>query len=196
MSERNLVATEGAPTTEMQEHLRKAMRDMSRRDSGRMDSLRAGVLSLVVAESYERAAEELRAYVAARTEFPNYQERSSRYVEHCCDLIQAVQTKRNFPGLASLSMSKQQELHEKVLEHFEELKQNLVHIEKVEREHKLEDVRSTVWVVYALTLVTFAILVAGFLADIRSGVLSSTVHEAYAIMDEFSDKVVAKMPWP
>lgn len=190
------VATQALVTSDMQDNLRKAMRDMSSRDAGRIDSLRGGVLGLVVSESYDRATEELKAYVDARVDFPNYQERAGRYVEHCCDLIQAVQTKRNFPGLASLSMSKQQELHEKVLEHFEELKQNLKHIEKVEREHKLEDVRSTVWVVWAFTFAVFAILVAGFVADIRSGVLSSTLREGYAILDEFSDKVVARMPWP
>lgn len=186
---------EHGQTQEMQEHLRKRMRDVQSRDAGRMDSVRAGVLSLVVSESYDRAINELRGYVRGRTDFPNFQDRAERYVEHCCDLIQAVQAKRNFPGLSTLSMSKQQELHEKVLEHFDELKQNLKYVEKIEREHKMSDVRSTVWVVYALSAVGFAILAAAFIVDARAGMLTSAAHEAADLFDEAGDWFVNHLPF-
>ncbi|NJL24682.1 MAG: hypothetical protein HC902_05615 [Calothrix sp. SM1_5_4] len=97
-------------------------------------SVCSGVLALVAQENYDRAKEDLQDYIDLKGSYPAFQGRVRRYVEHCTDLIQAIQTKRDFPGWASLSLSKQQEIHEKVLEHYEELKQNLKHIEKIERD--------------------------------------------------------------
>jgi hypothetical protein len=182
--------TELAHISEMQDELRKKLVESSRKDLGRMDSLRTSILQLVVNENYERAVDEMVAYVDLKTSYPNFQERVRRLVQHCSELIQAVKTKRNFPGLSALSLAKQQEIHEKVLEHFEELKQHLRQIEKVEREHKLDDVRSTVWVIRAVAQATVLIFVVALLLDIKSGRFGSLMSVTEGYLDKASEWLV------
>jgi ribosome-binding protein aMBF1 (putative translation factor) len=179
--------TEHHHLSEMHESLRRKLQEAHRKDiAERMNSLRSSVLGAVVSEDYDQAKEELKAYVDYKTNYPQFQERANRYVDHCSDLIQAIQTKRNFPGLASLSLAKQQAIHEKVLEHFEELKQNLKQIEKVEREHKVDDLRTTVWVLRAACHVTFAIFAAAFVIDMQSGLFSSFFQVTNVAVDDAS----------
>lgn len=183
--------TEHHHLSEMHENLRRKLQEAHRKDIGeRMNSVRAAVMGAVVGENYDQAKEELKAYVDFKTAYPQFQVRANRYVDHCCDLIQAIQIKRNFPGLASLSLAKQQEIHEKVLEHFEELKQNLKQIEKVEREQKVNDMRTTVWVVRAACFATMGIVVAGLLIDMQSGLFSSFFQVANVAVDDASTWLV------
>jgi len=184
--------TEFEHINEMQEDLRKKLLESQRRDVGRTDSLRGSVLGLVVSENYERASEEMSAYVALKTNYPGFQDRVDRLVQHCSELVQAIQTKRNFPGLASLSLAKQQEIHEKVLEHFEDLKSHLRQIEKIEREFKLDDVRSTVWVLRALCQAGACIFVAALVVDIKNGTFNSAVMVTEHYLDSFAAWLVSR----
>lgn len=184
--------TERNHLTEMHDNLKRKLQEAHRKDLGeRINSVRAPVMGAVVGENYDQAKEELKAYVDYKTDYPQFQERASRYVDHCCDLIQAIQIKRNFPGLASLSLAKQQEIHEKVLEHFEELKQNLKQIEKVEREQKINDMRSTVWVLRAACQVTLAVAVTALLIDMQSGLFSSFFQLTNVAVDDASTWLVS-----
>jgi hypothetical protein len=182
--------TEFTHIAEMQDELRKKLVESSRKDLGRMDSLRASILQLVVSENYERSVDEMTAYVDLKTSYPNFQDRVRRLVQHCSELIQAIKTKRNFPGLAALSLAKQQEIHEKVLEHFEDLKHHLRQIEKVEREHKLDDVRSTVWVIRSLTQAVALIVVVAFLLDLKNGMFGSLFSVTEGYVDKATEWLV------
>jgi hypothetical protein len=158
---------------EMQRALRKRLEKMQDDESTKVDSLRRAILSAVVAENYDRARKELNRYVDTKSEFPVFQKRAERYVKHCLDLIQAVETKRHFPGLAGLSLAKQQEIHERVVGHFNELRTHLMQIEKVEREQKLNDVRSTVWFLKAICNCVGIIVLAAFFLEYAGGMLHS-----------------------
>ena len=92
---------------------------------GKIDSLRRVILEKVVNGDYELASSELERFVSLQSEYPTFEERTHRYVIHCQDVIGAISTKKNFPGLQTLPVSKQQEIYEKVMEHFEELKHYL-----------------------------------------------------------------------
>lgn len=188
-----LSLTEHAHITEMAENLRRKLLEAQRKDIGRGDSLRRQILSLTVSESYDAAKTALETYIYARVDFPEFQRRAERYAEHCRELVQAIQTKRNFPGLSQLSLSKQQEIHEKVLEHFEELKAHLKQIERIERDARLTDMRSTVWVIRAFTLTAFVVCVAWFLADVKSGLFSSTIQVMSGVVDDFSFWVIHRL---
>ncbi|HMN68004.1 MAG TPA: hypothetical protein PKC28_05645 [Bdellovibrionales bacterium] len=190
--ENNMVMsiTEHQHISEMHDTLRRKLMESQRKEVTRIDSVRGAVLGSVVSENYDRAKEDLETYVEMKTAYPGFQERCERYVQHCVELIQAIKTKRNFPGLATLSLAKQQEIHAKVIEHFEELKRNLRQIEKVEREHKLADVRSTVWVLRMICQVAAAIVVVAFLKDLNSGMFSSAITVTDAFVDDASTWVV------
>ena len=171
---------------EMQDSLRRRLKESQRKDaSGRGDTLRSTVLTSVVMEDYERAKDEIVAYVDLKFQFPTFQQRVHRLVTHCRDLIEAIKTKRNFPGLTQLSLSKQQEIHEKVLEHFEDLKRHLRQVEKIEREHKLEDVRSTVWVLRAVVSSLALILALGLALDVQSGAFAPV----FAVTDSYLEGI-------
>jgi len=188
MEAKTLSVLEHTHIAEMQAKLNSKLQEATKKDTtGAGDHLRRSVLALVVNESYDGAKSRMTDYVAEKREFPAFQTRVERYIKHCSELIHAIQTKRNFPGLAQLSLSRQQEIHEKVMEHFEELKHNLRQIERIERDHKLLDIRSTVWVVKAFAAVMIAIFAAAFANDLRAGVLSSLVYSTNLWVNDLSN---------
>lgn len=182
----NYQALELERTSEIQEDIKKKLVLAKNNEGyGRSDSLRNAVLTNVVHNNYEEALKELAFYIEVKSDYPNFQDRVQRYLDHCDDLIHAIDTKRNFPGLGALTLSKQQEIYERVLDHFEELKSYLQQIEKVERDVKLADVRSTVWFVKALSNAAIFILVVGFILDVVNG-LGSSFH---SVLNEMTSKL-------
>lgn len=151
----------------------QARMNAATRDMGKIDSFRHTILSHVASENYQRAIEELNGYVEVKKEYPQFRQRAERYIKYAVDLTNGIKAKRSFPGMNQLSMSKQQELYDRAMSHFDELKMTLKKIEQIEVEIRLDDVRSTVWVVKALIYSFFAVLVLAFLMEISQGVLPS-----------------------
>lgn len=141
------------------------------RELGKVDSFRHTVLSHMARENYEGAIHQLEIYLSSKSEYPQFEARAGRYLRYAKDLINAIKVKRSFPGLEHLAMSKQQELFDRAMEHFEDLKATLRKIEQVDVQVRLDDVRSTVWVVKALIYSVFAILILAFLMELSRGVL-------------------------
>lgn len=153
---------------------------------GGANSFRAQVLSMVANENYAKAVDELRAFAESKHEFPQFHVRAERYLSYAVDLINGIKAKRSFPGLQHLSMSKQQELHDRAMDHFEDLKATLRKIDHIEKEVKLDDVRSTVWVVKAAIYCVFAILILGFLLELSRGVLPA----ASIVADDVASRTI------
>jgi hypothetical protein len=149
-------------------------------------SLRQLVLSAVVEEKYDKAISNLSGYMSSKPEYPEFKERCERYAEYAAELIQAIRTKRSFPGWNALNMSKQKELFERALHHFEDLKATLVKIEVIEREVRMEDVRSTVWVVKAVVYAVSALLLLLFLKELTGGVIPA----ADTVLESTTDNIV------
>ena len=124
--------------------------DLDLSDLGRPDTLRCNLLSFVINEEYERAIKTLKDFLASESDYPNFKNKIERYSLHAIDLIYAIRTKRNFPGINALTRTKQQELKEKFREHFNELKSILRKIENCMEELRLNDVKSTRILVNAL----------------------------------------------
>ncbi len=161
----------------------------------RSSSRRRVILGFVVGERYEEGKEELHAHVARKKAYPGFAPRVEKFVRHACDLIQAIQTKRSFPGLGSLSLSKQQEINDKVLTHFEELKQTLKSIERAEKDVKLYDLRSTAIVVRVFFHAVLLIVVAGFIISVRSGMWYSFGVVFDALVDDLTHRVSVYLGW-
>lgn len=146
-----------------------------RKDMGKADTLRYNVSTYVVEEQYDRAIHEMKEFLKKDSEFPRFKEKSERYVNHAIDLVNAIRAKRKFPGAAYLTMAKQQELNEKFREHFHELQQVLKRIEKTHIDLKLEDIRSTVWVIRSVSYAIGAIVFVAFLMEASNGLGMTTV---------------------
>jgi len=144
---------------------------VDRRDIGRADTFRYNVLVFVAEENYDRAIKELKDYLALDHEYPKMRKRIERYVSHAIDLVHAVRAKRRFPGLHSLTMSKQQDIIAKFHEHFNELQKVLQVIERIQHELRLEDVRSTALVVKAIVNSAIVIFVAVLIVEGLQGIM-------------------------
>lgn len=144
-------------------------------DLGRPDSLRYNILTWVLDERYDRAIEELKDFLEKPSEYPNFKPRITRFVNHSIDLIYAIKAKRSFPGINSLTRAKQQELREKFKEHFRELEYVLKTVEKIHGDLRVQDVRSTIYVVRALWIATVSLIVLAFGLEIVHGLAKTTV---------------------
>ncbi len=146
---------------------------VDRNDLGRADTLRFNVITYVSDENYEKAIGELKHFVEEEVQFPKFKEKITRYIEHSIGLVSAIRAKRKFPGIQNLTMAKQQELSEIYLHHLNELQNTLVQIEKMQTEIKLEDIRSTVWVVKAFVNAVFVIAVVAFILEASRGLAAT-----------------------
>jgi hypothetical protein len=159
----------------------------SAKEEGHADGLRRAILSRLTSQEYARAIDDLHDYVNTKHEYPQFKIRTERYVHYAIDLINAIKAKRSFPGLQHLNMSKQQELYDKAMLHFEDLKATLKKVEEIERQVRLEDVRSTVWVIKAIIFSVFGICIIGFLMELSKGVLPTAMAVADDVLGRTAD---------
>jgi hypothetical protein len=151
----------------------KAGFKISKSEMGSANTLRFNVLTAVVNEEYDQAADELQEFVDMDSPYPDFKQRLERYVQHAIDLVYAIRAKRSFPGMASLTYAKQQELIDKYLGHFDELKVTLIRIEAIQNSMKTEDIKSTVIVLKAFVNAVFAIAVVAWVLELSSGLLKT-----------------------
>ena len=144
-------------------------------DFGKADSMRYNILMWVLDEKYDKAIQEMRTFLENPSDYPNFKEKVERYVSHGIDLIYAIKAKRNFPGIASLTRAKQQELREKFKEHFRELQIVMKKIEKIQVDLRIEDARSTIYVIRALWISAACIAGLAFFLEVVRG-LAITSH--------------------
>jgi hypothetical protein len=147
--------------------------DLDASDLGRPDGLRFSILTSVINEEYDRAIKMLKDFIESDSQYPNFKLKIERYALHAIDLIFAIRTKRNFPGLSALTRTKQQELKEKFKEHFKELRLIMKKIEGCQEELRLSDVKSTRIVVRSVWLAVLTVFCAALLHEIVRG-LGST----------------------
>jgi hypothetical protein len=164
----NYQALEMERASEIQNELAVKLVEKTK-DFSRSGTLKGLVLSSVAQGNYNGAIHDIESFLDFKSDYPILQDRSSRYLEHCVDLVRAIEAKRSFPGLGGLSLSKQQDIYEAVLNHFEELKNHLGQVEKIEREVKLEDARSTVFFVKVVMNLAFFLVSLGFVLELFGG---------------------------
>ena len=166
---------------------------IDRNDLGRADSLRYNVLTWVVEENYDRAIQEMKAFIESDFEYPNFKDRVERYIQHAIDLVNAIRAKRKFPGAQMLTMARQQDLNEKFRAHFSELQYVLKKIENIQKDVHLTDVRSTVWVIKALVTSVMVITLVAFLLDAHEGLVSNFVGVVDDIFQEITALIFKKI---
>ena len=162
--------------------------DIEANDLGRPDTLRYNILTFVINEEYDRAIKTLKEFIERDSEYPSFRLKIERYSLHSIDLIYAIRTKRNFPGLSGLTRTKQQELRDKFQEHFNELRVIMKKIENCIEELRLDDVKSTKIVVRSIWLSIVTLFVAGLFIDFFQNsvdVFSMLIDERFATVVNF-----------
>jgi hypothetical protein len=116
-------------------------------ESNEMDPSRISfglvVLTSVAQGNYERATAELDAVGVGFEEYKYFKIRTARFVEHAKGLVAAIRTKHMIGKSTHVNKSKQKELSDKIADHFLELKNTIVMIEKVQKSVRAEDLSST-----------------------------------------------------
>lgn len=166
---------------------------VDRTDLGKPESFRYSILISVLNENYDKAIEDLRSFLEQPSDYPNFREKITRFINHSIDLIYAIKAKRGFPGINLLTRAKQQELREKFKGHFRELQYVLKMIEKIQGDLRIEDVRSTIYVVKALWIGGLAVIVTAFWIEVVNGLAKTSVivfDDAFGKLANFlADKV-------
>lgn len=157
---------------------------IGRTDMGEPDSLRFRVLSMVLDERYDGAIGELREFMDAPSDYPDFKTRNQRFINHSIDLIYAIKAKRSFPGISSLTRAKQQELREKFKEHLRELQYSIKKIEKNQTDLRVADARSTIYVVRATWYSVVTLAAMGFFLEISRGLAKTS----YIVVDDVLTK--------
>ncbi len=157
-------------------------------DFGKPGTLRYRIAASVTHKQYLQALAELEEFLTQGSPYPRFEERVDRYVKHSMDLVRAIESKRNFPGMSSLTTARQQELQARAIDHLDELMMTIKKIEKVENDLRAEDVKSTVWIVKAAVQATFAIAVVAFALEVSGGLLKN-------LIDVVDDSALRFMDW-
>lgn len=126
--------------------------------TGSLGSLQHKVMTDVSDKKYDEAVISLKDYKQKKKNYPSYAKKTDKLFNHAEELINAIKAKKNFPNLAGLTQNKQEELAQKVKEHWEELRISLRRIKTIEKDLEMEDARSTIWVVRAIIFATILIL--------------------------------------
>lgn len=159
--------------------------DIDVSDLGRPDTIRYNILTFVINEEYDRAIKTLKDFLDSESEYPNFKIKVERYLLHSIDLIYAIRTKRNFPGISSLTRTKQQELRDKFKEHFKELRFMMKKIEDCMEELRLNDVKSTHIVIRAFWLSLVVVFAAGLSFEVVNGL----GHTFEIVVNDYIDTI-------
>ena len=126
--------------------------------------LRQELLHAVAEGSFDEAVELLKDFLEQPSPYPQFRKKMERLVSHCVDLVNAIRAKKSFPGMKSLTRSKQHDLAQRSNEHYSELQLTLLRMDRALLKMQNEDIRSTLWTVRAVVYsVSVVVLLAFFL---------------------------------
>jgi hypothetical protein len=138
---------------------------LSENISGRLDGLRYTILSLVVDGRYDLAVAEISFYSNSEHKLRVFKLRAQRYLNHCEELIRAIESKIKFCQTRTITRSQKHQLYMMVMKHFHELTESLKKIERIENDVRVSDLKSTVWVLKAFMVCFATILMLGMIKE-------------------------------
>ncbi len=145
--------------------------------SCRVGSLSHRILSLIAYKSYQQGVQELQDYINMRSkEYSAFYLASHRYFLRIQSISMAVEKQRSAPNLENYPEAKKHEVYDLLKEYFKELRNQIKGVENAEYALRVEDVRSTVWVVRAMAFSVIGIFVLGFCLDLFTGSYSTIYY--------------------
>lgn len=134
-----------------------------------VDELSEAVLNAVIEGAFDEAVDILHNFLNQPSPYPRFKIEMERIVLHCIDLVNAIRTKKSFPGMSSLTRAKQRDLSDRANEHFLELQKTISKMHRKVGRLKNEDSRSTLWVVRAFFYAMVVTAIAGFVLEVLGG---------------------------
>lgn len=156
--------------------------------SGRLDGLRYTILSLVVDGRYDTAIAEISFYANSEQKLQVFRTKAQRYLNHSEELIRAVESKIKFCQTRTITRSQKHQLYIMVMKHFRELTDSLKKIERIENDIRVNDLKSTVWVLKAFVMCTGVVIMFGM---IREALM--TMHDPFMVVINDSVQYIFKL---
>ncbi len=156
-----------------------------------VSDLRNNVLNAIADDKFDLAITCFQNFLNQPSDFPQFRNRMERLVSHCIDLVNAIRAKKNFPGMSSLTRSKQQELAEKTTDHYNELQQTMTKMDKIILQFKREDMRSTLWILRSIVYGAGVVAMIAFLKEITGGLWGVFELAAESALDSTINWVVS-----
>jgi hypothetical protein len=122
------------------------------------DSLKSTVLGLAKSGNFDAAKREMKFYQQQNTSTPGFEFRTKHYFTHCYELLDAISNLKHIPNFENLRAAQQKQIRERIMTYGQDLSSILGRIDKVTNDLKIQDIRSTMWVIRTLT-VCFALLI-------------------------------------
>ncbi len=129
------------------------------------DSFTQAIIAITARHNFDRAKKELAYYEKEKAKIPGFTERTQHYFNHSRNLIDAIAAHKNIPNFELLRTAKKKALREQVILYLKNLQETLIRIERVDNDLKVQDVRSTVWVVRTFGFCFITIIFAISLKD-------------------------------
>src|SRR5690606_18433281 len=101
---------------------------------------------------YDTAIAEISFYANSDKKLQVFKAKAQRYLNHCEELIRAVESKIKFCQTRTITRSQKHQLYVMVIKHFHELTDSLKKIERIENDIRVTDLKSTVWVLKAFVM--------------------------------------------
>lgn len=156
--------------------------------SNRAGTLTHRILVLVAHKSYAQAINDIKEYVNIRSQdYGAFHLASHRYVVRISSIISAIEKQREVKGIENFTESKKQEVFEMVKTYLNELRNQIRGIENAEYSLRVDDVRSTVWVVWALIYGMFGVFTVAFVIDLATGAF----HTSYVVLKDVFQQACA-----
>jgi hypothetical protein len=162
-------------------------------DLGKPESFRYEILMKVIQENYGGALADLNELIHGPSEYPDFREKTERYVQHAIELVQAIKAKRNFAGMDSLTSAKQQELVDQFKSQIKVLQNTLKTVEKIQGDLRVQDVRTTIYVVQAFWYAMLSLTVFAFILDLFSGLLGTTLVAGDGFLSDIAHFIATKV---
>lgn len=164
----------------------KNLEDLENQNEIDVEHLRTEVLNYVANDQFGESVSYLKKFLNQPSDYPQFKLKMERLVSHSIDLVHAIRAKKNFPGMSSLTRSKQQEIAEKTKDHFNELQATINKMERIMDQLRREDVRSTIWILRAAIYSSGVIVIVAFVKEVTGGLWG--VFEI--VMSNFLDKAL------
>jgi hypothetical protein len=156
--------------------------------SGRLDGLRYTILSLVVEGRYDTAIAEISFYANSEQKLQVFRTKAQRYLNHCEELIRAVESKIKFCQTRTITRSQKHQLYVMVMKHFHELTDSLKKIERIENDIRVNDLKSTVWVLKAFIMCIGVLIMFGMTREALM-----TMHDPFMVVINDSVEFIFKL---
>lgn len=147
------------------------------------------ILEAVLRQHYEHAVKELNSLRKIHETYPKFYQEAEKYIDYSKLLIEGIRDLRLYLQRPNVSRTMQKQAMNKLRENFSNLRTCVSNIEKIERKHRVGDISSTKWFVFA----SYFTILGFFISCMVYFALPSQLDAIYVLIEDISGFVVDRI---